>query len=126
MPYIPQPDRESVALRGPIKAGEINYCLSLMYQKAAKDSKLNIQKEMKNIITAYIKAMGINYQVFNDVIGAMYLSEREFVRRTSDIQTSGFILDAITATEDFILHKYIEPYEDEKIEQNGDVYGSDQ
>lgn len=50
------------------------------------------------LILEYIKKHGLNYQRINDVIGALEGAKLEFYRRTAT------------------------PYEEEKIEENGDVY----
>lgn len=49
------------------------------------------------LIQRYVKEKGICYQSFNDVVGAMECSKMELTRR------------------------FINKYEEEKIEQNGDV-----
>lgn len=50
------------------------------------------------IIAAYIKEMGLSYQHINDVLGALEGAKLEFYRRV------------------------VVPYEDQKIQENGDVY----
>lgn len=50
------------------------------------------------IIKRYLKTQGISYQTMNDIVGALDNAKDEFRRR--------------------IQH----PYEDEKIQLNGDVY----
>jgi len=50
------------------------------------------------LITEYVKRHGIKYQVLNDVVGALDGAKAEFQRRV------------------------VGPYEDQKIDENGDVY----
>ena len=50
------------------------------------------------LIKEYLEANGMNYQNCNDVIGALEGAKLEFYRRV------------------------VSPYEDKKIEENGDVY----
>jgi len=51
------------------------------------------------LVNLYIKEHGKNYTILNDVIGALECAKLELYRRV------------------------LIPYEDEKIKQNGDVYG---
>lgn len=80
MPYISK-DRRADLHTGemPETAGELNYLLTFA-------------------VNEYINAHGINYQVFNDALGALEGAKMELYRRLV-----GF-------------------YEDRKIEENGDVY----
>lgn len=59
--------------------------------------------ELNYVITdtliEYIETKGLSYQTINDILGALDGASKEFYRRVA------------------------EPYEDEKIKQNGDVYG---
>ena len=53
---------------------------------------------MSVVAGEYLKAKGVNYQTINDVVGALDGAKVEFQRRV------------------------VAPYEDKKIEENGDVY----
>lgn len=50
------------------------------------------------LVAEYVEQQGLNYAVINDVVGALEGAKLEFYRRVAA------------------------PYEDRKIEQNGDVY----
>ena len=50
------------------------------------------------LIKQYVRTKGLNYQTCNDVMGALEGAKAEFYRRV------------------------VGPYEDQKIEENGDVY----
>lgn len=54
-----------------------------------------------NVLITYMRTHGKSYKIFNDISGAMTESLAEFRRRI------------------------IVPYEDKKIEQNGDIYLDD-
>lgn len=88
MPYITKVARE--ALNGnipePKTAGELNYCFT-------KTAKTYIEE-----INAIYQKEGINYQIINDVLGALEGAKLEFYRRV------------------------VVPYEDQKIIENGDAY----
>jgi hypothetical protein len=83
MPYITKERREAVSRDGSNllaeTAGELNY-------------------QITECITDYLRGAVLNYQLINDVIGALEGAKLEFVRRI------------------------VNPYEDGKKELNGDVY----
>jgi hypothetical protein len=54
--------------------------------------------EITSLLTNYIIHKGLSYQTINDIIGALECAKQEFYRRIAV------------------------PYEDKKIEENGDVY----
>lgn len=79
MPYIKQSDRVDLEKgKLPETAGELNYLITKM-------------------VHSYMSRMGISYQHFNDVVGALEGCKLELYRR------------------------FIAKYEDEKILENGDV-----
>ncbi len=88
MPYITKVARE--ALNGnipePKTVGELNYCFT-------KTARTYIEE-----INAIYQKEGINYQIINDVLGALEGAKLEFYRRV------------------------VVPYEDQKIIENGDAY----
>lgn len=84
MPYIKQQDREKFRLAleeipSPANAGELNYLITMICHKYLTENA------------------PINYQLFNDIMGALEGAKMELYRRKAT------------------------PYEDIKIYQNGDV-----
>ena len=83
MPYITRAAKNSIHHwrdpRGAETPGELNYKLTLQ-------------------ILAYWRGSRQNYQVINDIVGALEGCKAEFQRRV------------------------VAPYEDQKIKENGDVY----
>lgn len=81
MPYI-KPERRQQIIFGslPLNAGELNYQFTIL-------------------LKLYYTQHGLNYQVINDIVGALEGAKAEFQRRV------------------------VAPYEDSKIKLNGDVYG---
>lgn len=53
---------------------------------------------LSTLVYEYVKRKGISYQHINDVVGALECAKQEFIRRV------------------------VNPYEDKKIIENGDVY----
>lgn len=58
----------------------------------------NLNFKITSLIVQYLDEHGRNYKTFNDIIGALEAAKMEFNRRI------------------------VVPYEDQKIEDNGDVY----
>ncbi len=116
MPYITQTARLVIAEGGPVTtAGELNYAITKHFLDKSigvADAFDKIQEEIQK----YVAYRGLSYAVINDVIGALECSRRE-VKRRRGIDVNWFsrianeFYDAIAA-----------PYEDQKIQQNGDVY----
>ena len=81
MPYIKSDRRNVIDSRQvlPDTAGELNYAVT-------------------KCIKRYLAIHPLNYQVINDIVGALDGAKAEFQRRIVD------------------------PYEDKKIQENGDVY----
>jgi hypothetical protein len=83
MPYITKERREAVSRDGSNllaeTAGELNY-------------------QITECITDYLRGAVLNYQLINDVIGALEGAKLEFVRRI------------------------VNPYETAKMLENGDIY----
>lgn len=85
MPYIKRGRRvdfelalEDLKVRGIESAGELNYLVSMLCK-------------------TYTKSKTMNYQVINDIIGALECAKHEYVRRI------------------------VNGYEDGKIQENGDI-----
>ena len=80
MPYIDKQQRDLIDLNSlsPETSGQLNYKIHL-------------------ILEEYVKSKGINYQTYNDMIGALEAAKLELYRRS------------------------ISAYEDRKIKENGDI-----
>lgn len=121
MPYIKQRDRDTLDIfppvRAPNTAGELNYLIT----KALIEEQLlpNFSHTIQKVFGQYLLHKGISYQTVNDVVGASLCASREFRRRTGAeapfsevlINMAVYFYDAVGA-----------PYEDKKINANGDVY----
>lgn len=101
MPYIEQPDRDKFIHE---ECGGMQTLNSVDEIKVVAD-KIETCGELNYVITRlcqlYTKNKGLRYQQINDVLGALDGASKEYYRRVAV------------------------PYEDKKIEQNGDVYELD-
>jgi threonine dehydratase len=116
MPYITQTARQVIADGGPVTtAGELNYAITAHFL----DKSIGVDEafvQIEDEIKKYIAYRGVSYGAINDVVGALECSRREVKRRRGiDVvwfsRIANEFYDAIAA-----------PYEDQKIQQNGDVY----
>lgn len=116
MPYITQTARKMIAEGGPVEtAGELNYAITRHFL----NHDVGLAKALDNIrreISRYINYRGVSYEVINNVVGVLECVRREVKRRRGqDCQVFSTIAnefyDAVAAA-----------YEDQKIQQNGDIF----
>lgn len=140
MPYIPQATRKRIAkTKIPTSAGELNYSFTLLYIQAESikgdtvydtmdKRKKFLFKEMTKFIKAFLKSKGeSDYQVYNDIAGALSLSIEELNRRKAKGVDGNHVLwhDCMCASLDvlkWLTESTVNSYEDLKIKENGDVY----
>lgn len=137
MPYIKQEDRKRLDEESsiPLTAGELNYHLTQRCIEAHADGGIALQElahNLANDITNYMlqgdPETVVNYETFNSAMGALDCCRREWHRRMSGrIHTLGpsrfwEIVSAIERTANELYATQVAPYEDTKIQQNGDVY----
>jgi len=117
MPYILQEDRFDLDSkeREPENAGELNY---RMTQAFIKEPAQDVPDILRKLANQYLENHGLRYQHVNDLIGAMTCALLEYQRRTQKDD-----LDVLVKYTILELYQEIAvPYEDKKIEENGDVY----
>lgn len=122
MPYIPQDERERLAGDAPaLTPGELNYCLTWHLLNTDPDDMLDAL--WKEVMEYVLNANGgPNYETYNAVMGAITCCHREFVRRGGPAWRPLAVENALGETADRVYDQLIAPYEDAKIQQNGDVY----
>lgn len=129
MPYIKQGRRDDLlnpvgTLDQPQNAGELNYCLTW---RMLWTPILSLDNALEREIDEYLSVRDESYSVYNEVVGALECCRREFLRRRrrDDVLWSANDLvrhEALAAALNRLYEGKIAPYEDTKIEQNGDVY----
>lgn len=125
MPYIEQGSRVDIELgvRRPSNAGELNYCFTRAIRDLEEDEA---RAALKTIIAEYLQDMGLRYQYINDIIGALEGCILEHYRqmcKKGQISKMSFpaIIDLIDTEMTYFYDHIAAPYEDVKIEENGDV-----
>lgn len=120
MPYIKQERRWLMATDHPPEdEGELNYCLTWHMIHTPNGGFLEAAFDRE--IEAYLSVRPESYARYNEVVGALECCRREYRRRSvaADGQDRE---DALSAALTRLYAEKIAPYEDTKIEQNGDVY----
>lgn len=116
MPYITQTARQMIKDGGPVQtAGELNYLITQQLLRQwdwETDQLIAIFEAIKK----YVDHRGMSYGVANDIIGALECSRREFKRRR------GIDLRFLSEIADKFYDAKVAPYEDQKIQQNGDLF----
>lgn len=125
MPYIKQLDRTRLVMGGepPNTPGELNYLFTMHLLMHVTE-----EGPYYRLMRRYVDATPtFGYQTINDIIGASFAACMECHRRTDPLEAglSRLYADAadalLSAAQDF-YKAHAAPYEDVKIQQNGDVY----
>lgn len=129
MPYVKDGARARLDRDGvPMNAGELNYAVT-WHMLHTGDVRIAVQREVARFLEFRRKPSATaaprenNYQDFNDVMGALDGARREYRRRVG-VQTLGDQdrLDAVEYVATEFYDNVVAPYEDIKINENGDVY----
>lgn len=131
MPYIEKTARLRMAIRGstPENAGELNYLFTLSYIDVLNEVAPldDLPQALTSAIDRYIWGKEPKYQLYNDVMGALVSSSAELCRRKVCpnpviMQRLYDIASVVDFTGGEFYNNIVIPYEDHKIEENGDVY----
>lgn len=125
MPYIEKARRPLIdgGQVSPNCAGDLNYLFTKLYRYR---STSEIRQEIRDIIATYILDKGLKYQHINDIVGALVCSLFEHYRvgLKSEVPEHISILEIADIVDHELEYFYMRvagPYEDTKIEENGDV-----
>ena len=118
MPYITQDRRDvlDMSMEPAGTAGELNYLLT----KLVIDSELFFVEDIlrQEIDDFLYKKESLDYQIINDVLGAITGAKLEIQRRLSTHVHD----DTLDRVRDKFYKEIVAPYEDKKIKANGDVF----
>ena len=127
MPYIKSDDYERGG-SAPAVPGELNYALTMracMYFRGDFDLAA-FEDLATDLCETYIQRVGMSYTNINAVIGVLICCSYELFRRCKGKVELDLIYDVQgTLVDDLaeaLYHKMAAPYEDTKIEENGDVF----
>lgn len=117
MPYITQTARQQIADGGRVTTpGELNYVITMKLVDNVEPTLDLMRLSISREIDTYVQQHGLSYDTINGVIGALECARREFKRR------KGFNLEFLSDIADGFYGTIAGPYEDKKIQLNGDVY----
>lgn len=122
MPYIKPDRREYLAENAghPGNEGELNFCLTWhLLHSRIEDLPMAVQTE----IDEYIKDRDPSYAFYNSIMGALDCCRREYIRRRGvSTREDRQRVDTLHEASDVFYIGYVAPYEDIKIQENGDCY----
>lgn len=136
MPYLTQGRKDELAAGDVLRTpGDLNYMITRRllgfvewYRTVPPEAGIAaLQEDIEALIGRYIEQHGASYTTYNSIMGALDCCKREWCRRTN--QQRKWLEPGRRAAVDCVKQKakafYAEvvgPYEDLKIEENGDVY----
>jgi len=130
MPYIKQEDYDR-ATDKPETPGELNFAITIRiieYLTVVEKSNVDLFNEVTILVNEYLDRVGLSYTNGNAVMGVLSCAARELKRRMMDspqAEADELVKRATKKLEtvaDIIYAGTLAPYEDTKIEENGDVY----
>lgn len=129
MPYIKQTERNLLeenptAIATP---GQLNYMIVQAAKGYMQDFDLKRFKEsVRTAVVAYKENyVDTDYQFANDVVGALNCAGLEIGRRLNN-STAFFLCAELQDEGEEFYRIYVGPYEDKKIQENGDVFGEEE
>jgi len=127
MPYITQRARFELIEKGegPHHAGELNYLITMTIVNGVRDNvqTVLVMEKIKTLVEIYIGQKGRRYKIFNEVVGVLECAKLELVRRGKlHPNSTAWATDLLDEVKKALYTTNIAPYEDKKIEENGDVY----
>ncbi len=133
MPYLKHEIRQQLD-RNPESVfypGELNYVITnLIIHSLGHDKCPHVWDRevvthlIKRAVTDYAAKNGHRYATYNDIFGVLTCVALEMARR-DQISEDEYRLKVLPLIRDFMLDYYqfvVEPYEEEKIKANGEVY----
>lgn len=118
MPYI-RKDRRLDISQGAVmnEPGEMNYRLTLVMLEELE----NVYAKATMLFSQWMARAGISYTTFNTIAGVVMLAQIEHSRRMGPNKRLDALHEVSRAFGDFVKN-IVNPYEDRKIIENGDVY----
>lgn len=118
MPYVKQEARYALDHGGlPTTPGELNYVITKIAIKR-RNFLIDMRREIRDAVLSYIGDKA-SYTLFNEVMGVLECARFEYLRR---VGWDPFINATFVELKDWLYGGMIAPYEDKKIQENGDVY----
>ncbi len=129
MPYIASQYRDA-AMNMPTDAGRLNYAITVrsiqLVEGEVYASEFGTQIMM--LVENYIEIVGWNYRSFNDVMGVLACVPLEMERRLNKDFTNRIRFERLKLELDAFSTLFyaltVGPYEDGRMESNGDVFPS--
>lgn len=134
MPYLDKTRKQYLDTGGRIETpGDLTYMLTVALLRSHPSDPgrtfevyADAHRRIEATVEVYMTELGyqIRYADFAVILGCLDSARREFVRRARRDGRFGYRVQAIRNFTDRFYREVVAPYEDGKIEQNGDVYPS--
>lgn len=126
MPYINPSDYARASALATVP-GELNYAMTLTAIKymAGQIDMEQLKADCQGLVDGYLNRVGISYTNYNNVIGALVCCGFELARRMSQTKFERYAAEAQLVLNRIafdLYHTRTIPYENQKIEENGDVF----
>lgn len=114
MPYLTETDFNA-------PSGELNRAITKAYLSIPMDL---LESALSAIVAKYMHDQKPRYATFNDIVGALVCAGMEHTRRRPDSENDLEIRVITTKVIKALYKDTVAPYEDKKIAEHGDIYGS--
>jgi hypothetical protein len=122
MPYLSKKRKDELKdeKRLYTTAGDLTYGLTVLMIAAGKDEKIELN--FLSEVERFTAKRPESFAMYAVVLGSLIAAEEEFERRVQSSEASEDILNCLTLFRTEYYSEYVAPYEDKKIEENGDVF----
>lgn len=120
MPYLTEQRKTELDSRTVYKAttaGDLTYLLT----KAVLEDEARLPARLYECIDRFMGGRAVRYEDYATVIGSLVCTGMEYERRVGGAVTAQKLEELMEFIQSYYTD-FVAPYEDEKIEQNGDVY----
>ena len=124
MPYIPAADKHRLVAgkEKPATPGELTYLLTLAIFESEREGTVAAYEWAKCVIEEYLLTRTTRFATFAEVLGSIDAAKREYQRRRPNRPTVFNPVDFLDSVAGWFYYKHVASYEDQKIQENGDVY----
>lgn len=123
MPYLPEQAKIDLASGAPFtNPGDLTYIVTHV---VLLEPESNWDEAFAHYATRYIEDRGERFATFAEIIGAFSAADHEYSRRRWQAKydpDAQLVSDTIHEFLGLFYDKVVAPYENKKIEENGDVF----
>jgi hypothetical protein len=124
MPYLTKKRKDELKDKKRLytTAGDLTYGLTILMIAAGKDYEIHLKDAFLSEVERFTAKRPESFAMYAVVLGSLTAAEEEFIRRVQPSEASDDILGCLSLFRIDYYREYVAPYEDKKIEENGDVF----